>query len=320
MARTLPIALLIALLAVAATAPAAHARPHSGRCTGEAGSPRCHYWYGKAVFFADGDTIDVNIAGDGHGARHIRFSGINAMELTRYSSIRSRRRGECHAVAATNRVEALIRRGHRRVRLAAQHASSRSGHRLRRQVSTKINGRWVDVNRAIIAEGRALFLGNSAEWAWDRPYMRLAQRAAARRLRLWNPRGCGAGPQRHVTPRVRIKYDADGYDKQNTNGEWARIFNPSSRRLRLGPWGFRGPRAARLPFPRGTSVPAHGSVLRRMGHGPNRHGVFHWGLSGPPFENPNPATGSGDGGYLFDPRGNLRAWTMYPCLVGCGSQ
>jgi hypothetical protein len=37
-------------------------------------------------------------------------------------------------------------------------------------------------------------------------------------------------------------------------------------------------------------------------------------LRTPPFQNPDnhPRRAVGDGGYLFDPRGNLRAWVMYP--------
>src|SRR5918997_4588294 len=127
--RILPILLLLAL----ALAPAANAR--TGRCTVAPDSPRCHFWKGKVVFVADGDTIDVRIRGA--GVRRVRLTGVNAMEMTRYSHSRSKRRGRCHAVEATNRLESLLRRGRNRVRLAAQHPSSRSGRRIRRQVSVR---------------------------------------------------------------------------------------------------------------------------------------------------------------------------------------
>ena len=35
------------------------------------------------------------------------------------------------------------------------------------------------------------------------------------------------------------------------------------------------------------------------------------------FENVNPLIGAGDGGYLFDPQGDLRAWMTYPCRYRC---
>jgi micrococcal nuclease len=312
------IALLLALAGVATLAVPAIADARVGRCTSDPGSPRCQFWTGKVTFFADGDTLDIDIRGDRRGARHIRLTGINAPELRRYSRYPSRRRGECHARAATLRLERLIRRGHRRVRLAAQHARSRSGHRLRRQISVRLGGRWVDVNSVMAAEGHALFLGNPDEWAWNRRYERLAQQAAARRTRIYNPRGCGRGPSANAPLRMHLNFDASGYDFDNVNGEWARIFNDSGSRVRLAGWWFRDSSKERYRFPRRAAIPAGGSVLLRMGRGRNRKGVFHWGLRTPPFENPNPATDSGDGGYLFDPRGNLRAYSMYPCRFACG--
>jgi endonuclease YncB( thermonuclease family) len=317
MSRTLPrIALLVALTAVVAAPEALAARPTGGPCTPAAGSPHCHYWYGKVKFFADGDTIDVNIAGDHLGRRPIRLTGINAMELHRYSKYRNRRRGDCHGVAAANRLEQIIRKGHgRRVRLAAQHARSRSGHRLRRQVSVRIHGKWVDANRIIVSEGYALFLSNRQEWAWNRDYEQLAEEAAVRGIRLWNPHGCGPGAARHIAPYIKLKWDADGQDNHNVNGEWARIFNPSDTRLRLGGWYFRDSALRRFTFPSRARIRPHRHVVLRMGRGHNHHGVFHWGLHSPPFENPVRRVGRGDGGYLFDRRGNVRAWVMYPCLI-----
>ena len=49
-----------------------------------------------------------------------------------------------------------------------------------------------------------------------------------------------------------------------------------------------------------------------MGYGADTAGELHWGLDAPPFENPSyDERATGDGGYLFDPRGNLRAWEIY---------
>jgi micrococcal nuclease len=317
MPRTLlRIALISAAAALAVAPNALAARPSGGPCTPDPGSPHCHYWYGQVKFFADGDTIDVDIAGDHEGRRPIRFTGINAMELHRYSKYRSRRHGDCHGVAAANRVESIIRQGHaRHVRLAAQHASSRSGHRLRRQVSVLVHGRWIDVNRIMVQEGYALFLSNAHEWAWNRDYETLAEEAAARGLRLWNPHGCGPGAAHRVAPYMRLRWDADGQDNHNVNGEWARIFNPSDTALPLGRWYFRDSALRRYTFPSYASIRPRGSVLLRMGPGHHRPGVFHWGLHSPPFENVVRWNGRGDGAYLFDPRGNLRAWVMYPCLI-----
>ena len=316
MARKLQFTLLVAATAFAALAPNASAR--MGRCTPDPGSPRCHFWYGKVKLVADGDTIDVDVFGDHtHQTKRIRFTGINAPELHRYSHYRARRRGECNGVPAANRIDTLIHQGHKIVRLAAQHPKSHSNVRERRIVYTKIHGHWLNLNKIQLREGRALYLGNPQEWAWNRDFELIAEDAALRGLRIWNPTSCGRGPQADITPTARIRWDAPGDDNHNVNGEWARIYNPSDAALSLNGWWFRDSWKERYYFPASAQVPPHGSVLLRMGKGRNHGNVYHWGRSTPPFENWHPHRGKfGDGGYLFDRRGNLRAWAMYPCLLG----
>jgi hypothetical protein len=165
----------------------------------------------------------------------------------------------------------------------------------------------------MLAEGRALWLPNGVEHAWNREYRQVSLGAARQRLRLFDPQGCGPGPAAAVAPGLNLRWDARGNDAANVNGEWARIANPSSRTLALGGWSFRDSSARRFTFPRGTSIPAGGSVRVHVGRGSRTDRRFYWGLSGPAFENASSGRrGMGDGGYLFDPRGNLRAWAIYP--------
>lgn len=305
--------LLVALTVsiAAAVAQPARAEAASGPCTPDAGSPRCQYSYGKATFIADGDTVDVRLSGG--ALRRVRLTGVNAMEQTRYSRYPSRRRGACHAVAATARLEQLIRQGRRRVRLAAQDPASVAGRRLRRQVSTRIGGRWVDLGRVLVAEGHALWLPHGVEHAWNRDYRQLAQAAADRRMRLFDPQGCGRGPGADIQPGLRVRWDARGDDGRNVNGEWAEVTNPGPGSLPLGRWTFRDSSARRFRFPRGTVVVAGASVRVHVGRGPQGPRRFHWGLPGPAFENASRGRRAmGDGGYLFDVRGNLRAAVIYP--------
>jgi micrococcal nuclease len=293
---------LAALTALAALAPRT-ARAASGPCLADGTGPRCHYWYGRAKFVADGDTLDVRI--NGIGLRRIRLTGINAMEMTRYSKYANRRRGACHALAATARLEQLIRAGRRRVRLAAQHASSRAGHRLRRQVSVRIGNAWVDTGQVLLAEGHALWLPNGRERAWNRRYREASQQAARHHLHMFNPLACG-GPARNAVLRLTVRWDAKGNDRRNPNGEWIRIRNRSSFAVSLARWWVRDSALRRFTFPRGTVLRPGQSLRVMVGRG-RRHGrVFHWGLNRPAFEN------SGDGAYLFDPRGDIRAFEIYP--------
>jgi endonuclease YncB( thermonuclease family) len=303
--------LRVLLAAVIVLVFASPASASTGRCLPEGWSPACSFWTGKVVFVADGDTIDLDVDGDGtHRPKRVRLTGINAMELRVYSHTASRRRGDCHGVEATARLEQLIRHSHWRVRLAAQDRRSHSGARIRRQVSVRQHGRWIDAGRVLLAEGHALWLPNPIEWAWNRAYARLSQQAAASGRRLWNPRGCGAGPAAQL--QMTLNPDADGNDGQNVNGEWARIRNTGPHAVSLHRWWFRDSDLRRYTFPSSAVIPAGGAITLHMGRGANTRTDFHWGLSTPPLDNP---TGDdralGDGGYLFDPRGNLRRWVIY---------
>ncbi len=307
MRRPAPVLLAAGLLA----AGAAPAHAATGRCLpDDPSSPVCHVWSGKVTFLADGDTMTVRITGVGE--RRVRVGGINATELTRYSKYPDRRRGECHGVEATARVEGLLRGAKWRVRLAAQRADSMSGKRLRRAIFVRRGGRWVDVGGTLAAEGHALWLPSHVEWAFNRRYAAAAASAAARRLRIWNPQGCGAGPSATVTPGMSVVWDAPGNDLENIDGEVMRVSNPSGVPLPVGGWWVRDSSARRFKLPAGTTVPPGGEVDVHVGTGAGGGRDLFWGLGVPAFENVSGAPRfEGDGAYLFDPRGNLRAFDQY---------
>src|SRR4051812_42340543 len=103
--------LLAGLIILLGAAPA-HAAWRAP-CVPGTNGPQCTWWNARTTFVADGDTIRVHLEGDRSGRiATIRFTGINAMELHRYSATASRRRGECHGVAATAVVDRMIRHSH----------------------------------------------------------------------------------------------------------------------------------------------------------------------------------------------------------------
>jgi endonuclease YncB( thermonuclease family) len=316
--RRLVLSLLV--LAAAAAALPAVASARTGKCLLRSSGPTCDIWTGKVTFVADGDTVYVDIRGDGTRARRsVRITGLQAMEQTVYASRASRRRGECHAVEATARLDRLLKAGRYRVRLLAQDPESRSGSRLRRSVAVKIGRRWRDVGRTLIAEGHALWLPNRREHAWNRDYSILAGRAARAGVNLWNPSYCGTGHSEGAPIGLRVNWDADGNDNAEPNGEWVRIknFDPVNA-LPLGGWWVRDSALRRFTLPDWASVPPGGELKIRVGSGDDSDTEIHWGLRKSIFEN---VTGDersiGDGAYLFDPEGDLRAAMTYPCREDC---
>ncbi|WP_229071195.1 lamin tail domain-containing protein [Actinoplanes sp. DH11] len=271
-------------------------------------------WTGTVDWVADGDTLRVDVHGDGTAAlKSIRLIGIQAMEQTRYSPTPARRAGECHALAATARVEQLVKAGGGKVRMTAVKASSKSGDRPLRSVAVKINGKWQDIGLDLVRRGQALWLPFSGEWTWDQRYLAAAKAAAAEHRGLYDTDACGSGPAQNAGLTVTVSYDPAGTDAQNLNGEWIRVHNPSATAVSLAGWWVRDSAYRRYTFAKGAVVPAGGDVTVHVGTGRDTATDKYWGLAQPIFTNVDPANhGYGDGGYLFDPRGDLRAWKIYP--------
>ncbi|MFI5495757.1 lamin tail domain-containing protein [Actinoplanes sp. NPDC051859] len=311
MLRRLALVLSAILVASGFAVPASAA---TASCLPTGGGPACQVWTGKVVRVGDGDTVLVDIAGDGkNNPRWIRLINVQAMELTTYSSVAARRRGECHAVAATARFEQLVRAGGGVVRLTAQHAESSSKNRPLRSVQVRINGQWRDVGLDLLRHGLTLWQPFKGEYAWNATYRTAQARAAEQGLHLFDTDACGSGPAQNAVLTVFVNYDAEGADEKNLNGEYVRIDNASAYPVPLGGWWVRDSGLRRYTFKASVVVPAAGSVFVHVGAGVDTATHKYWGLTTPVFDNPtDDEQALGDGAYLFDPKGDLRAWMQYP--------
>ena len=148
----------------------------------------------------------------------------------------------------------------------------------------------------------------------QRPLQRAAQKAAAAQKGLFSPSYCGVGPNEGHPVRVWANWDADGSDRQNVNGEWVKIRNYDPvNPLPLDGWYVRDSSLRRFTFPAGTAFPPNSSITVYAGQGENFGSEFFWNLTRPVFDNTTrDDRGKGDGAYLFDPQGDLRAWMISP--------
>jgi micrococcal nuclease len=283
-------------------------------------SPTCHFWRGKMVAADDGDTIDVRLP-TSTGKRktvRVRITGIQAMEQYVYTRNPRKRRGACHALPATARLEQLVRLSRGAVRLGAQDPQSGSGDRLRRSVAVRLDGAWHDLGGLLVAEGHALWLPNPVEFAWNASYAALSQQAAATALNMWDTHACGGGPSEGAVLRVDGFPNARGNDFQNVNGERVKIQNLSAVPVSLDGWWLRDSSLRRFRLPAWSEVLPFETITVRVGEGEDTDTTLYWGQDEPIFENPKPnGRGMGDGAYLFDPQGDLRAWDIWPCYVSC---
>lgn len=322
MRRLLPPLLLLLLLLPATGADGAWRAP----CRpGDDKGPKCTWWAAKATFVADGDTIKARIPDLGE-TKYVRIVGLNAMELRVYSRKAGRRRGDCHSRAATAFVDRYVKRSKRRIRLSAQRPRSNSRGRPYRTVWVRSESKWVDLAALELQAGLALWLPNNTEWVHNREYATYARQAAVEQRELYNPTACAPGPNDDVPLSVNVNWDAPGNDHKLRNGEWLDVRNLGTRDIGLGGWFVRdsflrrdeGQRKPGHVFPAGTVLPAGKTIRVRMGCGDDRAFSFHWCQPSSVFENVSGARrGIGDGGYLFDPDGDLRASFIYPCAAAC---
>ena len=319
-ARRLSLVLSLAPAVAVWAAVAAPAGARTGPCVIREPGPDCDVWTGRVAWVDDGDTVDVDVDGDGtRRPLRVRITGIQAMEQTSYRA--ARRRGDCHAVEATRRLERLVREAHGRARLAAQDVVSESRGRAQRSLAVRIHGRWQDVGRVLLAEGLALWWPGKREDAWNARYSALAQKAALARVGLYNSSSCGLGPSEGAPFKLWVNADADGPDAGNLEDEWVRIRNLDPvNALPLGGWWVRDSALRRFTLPPTAAVPPGGELTVHVGPGVDSASDLHWGLRVPAFENPSRGDEvMGDGAYLFDPQGDLRAWMIYPCRYRCAA-
>ena len=322
-----PAAMPVSATASATATTTALLEPLTGPCVaGDSTSPTCNFEYGTVEFVADGDTLDVKVdksAATAPGTiERVRMIGINAMEQYTYSSYVERRSGECHSLAATAALESMAPIGSR-VRLAAQDLSGRSGDRYRRSVAYSSNGAWADAGSSMVKLGNVLWLPNSVEYAWNRSYNQWAQEVAKTGVRLWDNDSCGYGPNQGSNLQVYAQWDADGTDGVDLNGEYVRIRNRNySTAVDLSGWWVRDSfnrgtsKHAGYVIPQGTVLPAGQTLTVYAGSGTDTATSLFWKQTAPVFENVTASpTYMGDGAYLFDPQGDLRGSSTYPCAT-----
>jgi endonuclease YncB( thermonuclease family) len=263
-----------------------------------------HYQDGVVTRIADGDTFRINLD-SGQRDVPVRLIGLQATET-----------GTCNAAAATRRLSQLILG--KRVRLTSIHTSSTSLGRLLRHVAVRIDGSWRDAGKTLASEGYVLWEPSRAEWYLNKNYhARVARAAATRTGPMWRSTVCGSGPQQTVPVSIQAQWDADGDDNANLNGEYVRVRNHSTTStLLLTGWALRDGTHYTWWFPTGARIAPGATATVHIGSGTTTSTRFYMRRTTPLFGNPD-VNGYGDGAYLLDPHGDVRAHFVYPCGYSC---
>jgi hypothetical protein len=175
----------------------------------------------------------------------------------------------------------------------------------------------------MLREGRALWWASPAESAPNAAYRALVERPMAARRGLFDADACGIGPSAASPLKLWVNWDADGNDTTNPSGEWVKVRNLDPvNPVPLGGWYLRDSGLRRFTFPAEAVIAPGATITLNVGSEgaglPPAGPLFSWGLSRPVFENASVGERvMGDGAYLFDPLGNVRALMVYPCAGIC---
>jgi len=262
--------------------------------------------YGTVTSIDDGDSVVVKVDGDSSSVApvHIRNAGIQTMET-----------GTCHAAQATTAMTGLAKG--KRVRLSIANPAASSLGRPVRYVDAWNGSAWADTQLPLLRAGHALTMpgagGDTSRW---RSYEVAGQEAAKARTNLWDNEFCGYGPSQPTPLKVWVNWDGNLDEARYPNQEWVRILNTSATTLSLRGWSLRTGAQDSFFFPSGAVVPAKSTATVYVGTGTATTTTFYWGQTKPKFPNTTGST-RGSGAYLYDAQGDVRAWSMYPCVYAC---
>ena len=176
---------------------------------------------------------------------------------------------------------------------------------------------YLDPQLSLLNAGHALPLVIPPETGRWKTYFTAAEKAAAAHKNLWDPTYCGSGPSQSTPISLWVNYDGDGDERLNVNTEYIRIRNLGTVALPLDGWWVRSAAQDSYWFPKGTRVQPGSTLTLRVGKGTNTATTLYWGYTTAHFKNVDETGGFGDGGYLYDPDGDVRAHAIYPCLYAC---
>lgn len=261
--------------------------------------------YGKVTRIVDGDTVMVDLWGDGTTTPvAVRNAGIQTME-----------HNQCHFSQASSAMSRLTLG--KKVRLTAAYASSTSQGRPVRFVDVVDSTTTIDSQLAQLQNGHAIALVIPPETWRAAAYQKAMEQAAVAKQNLWDNDFCGYGPSQTAKINLRVNYDGDGDESTTPNSEWVELHNPGTTTVDLQGWVIRTGAQDSFIIPSGVQLKPGALVLLRVGKGSNSATTMYWGYAGPRFPNLTATSRIGSGAYLFDPDGDIRAHQTYPCSVGC---
>lgn len=235
----------------------------------------------RVVDVVDGDTVDVRVDGE---TETIRLVGVDTPETSGAvspsefgfedtPSVRACLRSE--AIEATQYVEQRVEG--QQVTLTADPNTDNRGSfgRLLRYVSVSNQS---TVNQELVEQGYARVY-TASDFSNKGAYLAAEQEAREAGRNVWSCGGTAGASFIGV-----INADATGDDRENLNGEYVVIQNPTNETVNLSGWTVSDEASHTFEFQERTLRP-DGSVTLRTGTGSPNATVTYWNASSPIWNN-----------------------------------
>lgn len=232
----------------------------------------------KVTKVYDGDTIQVKFNGKKH---KIRMAGYNAME-----------KGQCTSKIATNLLKSVV---------LGQHVTLRySGKKSRGRIVAYVYANGQDVANFMLSTGytHTLFF-NKMGTENNYQYYQIWKQASDNGLGLYSKHTCDKNSAR------ALNAIADPTDQLTISAKWKKpekifIKNNGTQPVNISKWRVKDDALNFWKIPKGTIVQPGATYTIKL-HGKSRITAPTW----------DPANFDGDGVYLFDKSGNMKAWNAW---------
>lgn len=259
---------------------------------------------GRVTRVLDGDTVDVDLDGDGAADEQVRLVGLDTPE-----------KNQCGYSVAQRKLKRLVEG--RVVTLVTDNSEAFATQgRILRRVVVKRDGKRIDATAWMLRRGLGLWKPYPEEPSAMPRYRFLTSVAAEDGRNLFAGDWCSAGPAAGVRLRLDLQWKAD-----TNRGEHIRITNLGPGEVDLSDWMIRSGRVRKYRVPKGGAIAEGRTLTIHVGSGTNGH--YHRYLGSgrslfPDIDVLDPLAGyPGEGAYLLDPGGDVRAHQLYPCVHAC---
>jgi endonuclease YncB( thermonuclease family) len=290
----------------------------------------------------DGDTVYVKTTKN--ELVEVRNIGLQTPEMKKVKGYPE----QCGATLAKNNLASLLPTENTVVQLRSltAHDNTWGGMRRPERSIYAFNPETalfdIDVQAEQMKAGMSFYWPSGSEWTHNKEYLGYLLEARANQLGIWNPSLCGQTPS---GPELYLNSNAPsiGTNIEPVFGEYVVLHNPTSTRMDISGWslrdgsldffsGARTPGARRWEFNKskflaGTFIPANGNLVVYISN-PNGYTLTSgevsyfrkdWRMpvasqiSNGYISRSNPENVSGDGVYLLDKFGNVKASMLSIC-------